>query len=201
MAFLLGFGPAERPSAPFYHLTAEMNSAYDNSPLRSELTRHSARPPEDGIYSVLILHVAADVISFAATFYKKSPLTHFVAAPFQTEPAALGFGLVFGAERKAMASIVLRCYNEKPRHLSWFFHWIPRRTAAIHPPAIEMLGGTEFHLRQGFACGKTLVTRRSARPPEGGIHSAAMPQKERHDLRRVFLFCFAAVGRFARVFL
>jgi len=27
VAFLLGFGPAERPSAPFYHLTAEMNSA------------------------------------------------------------------------------------------------------------------------------------------------------------------------------
>jgi len=29
-----------------------MNSAYDNSALRSELTRHSARPPVGGIYSV-----------------------------------------------------------------------------------------------------------------------------------------------------
>ena len=33
-------------------------------------------------------HVAADDISFAATFLQKSPLTHFVAAPFQTGPAA-----------------------------------------------------------------------------------------------------------------
>jgi len=29
-----------------------VNSAYGNSPLCSELTRHSARPPEGGIYSV-----------------------------------------------------------------------------------------------------------------------------------------------------
>ena len=29
-------------------ITVEMNSAYNNSPLRSELTRHSTRPPEGG---------------------------------------------------------------------------------------------------------------------------------------------------------
>jgi hypothetical protein len=29
-----------------------MNSAYDNSPLRSELTPHPRRPPEGGIYRV-----------------------------------------------------------------------------------------------------------------------------------------------------
>ena len=63
---------------------------------------------------------------------------------------------------------------KKPRHLSWFFHWVPRRIAALHPPVIEMLGGSEFRLRQGFACGKTLVTRHSARPPEGGIYSVLM---------------------------
>lgn len=40
-------------------------------------------------------HVAADVISFAATFYQKPPLTHFVATPFQIEPTSLGFDLVF----------------------------------------------------------------------------------------------------------
>ena len=40
-------------------------------------------------------HVAADGISFAATFLQKSPLIHSVAAPFQIEPAALGFDLVF----------------------------------------------------------------------------------------------------------
>ena len=43
VAFYLGFGPAERTSALFYHLTAEVNSVFGNSPLRSELTRHWAR--------------------------------------------------------------------------------------------------------------------------------------------------------------
>jgi len=37
--------------------------------------------------------------------------------------------------------------------------WVPRRMAALHSSLIEMLGGSEFRLRQGFACGKTLVTR------------------------------------------
>ena len=39
-------------------------------------------------------HVVADCISFATTFLQKSSLTHSVAPPLQTEPAALGFGLV-----------------------------------------------------------------------------------------------------------
>ena len=34
--------------------------------------------------------------------------------------------------------------------MSWFFHWVPRRTAALHPPVIEMLGRSESALRQGF---------------------------------------------------
>ena len=50
VVFLLGFGVTEHTSAPFYHLTAEMNSAYDNSPLCCELTRHLARRPEGRIY-------------------------------------------------------------------------------------------------------------------------------------------------------
>ena len=58
--------------------------------------------------------------------------------------------------------------------MSWFFHWVPRRTAALHPPVIEMLGRSESALRQGFACGKTLVTRHPARPPKGGIYSVVI---------------------------
>ena len=34
-------------------------------------------------------------------FFQKSPLTHFVAAPLQIEPAALGFDLVLGANPDA----------------------------------------------------------------------------------------------------
>ena len=37
-------------------------------------------------------------------FLQKSPLTHFVAAPLQIEPAALGFDLVLGAGLPAAAS-------------------------------------------------------------------------------------------------
>ncbi|MCF2596211.1 hypothetical protein [Pseudoflavonifractor phocaeensis] len=81
------------------------------------VTRHSAQPPEGGIYSVAMLQVVADFISFATTFYfKKSSLIHSVAPPFPIEPAAQplaalppygcsvplagaspGFGLILGA--------------------------------------------------------------------------------------------------------
>ena len=47
--------------------------------------------------------------------------------------------------------------------------WVSHRMAALRSSLIEMLGGSEFRLRQGFAYGKTLVTRHSARPPAGGI--------------------------------
>ena len=40
-------------------------------------------------------HVAADGISFAATFLQKSLLTHSVAAPFQTGPAVAGLRFGF----------------------------------------------------------------------------------------------------------
>ena len=58
--------------------------------------------------------------------------------------------------------------------MSCLSFWVPRRTASLHPSVIEMLGGSKFRLRQGFTCGKTLVTRHSAQPPEGGIYRAAM---------------------------
>ena len=54
-------------------------------------------------------HVAADGISFAATFLQKSPLIHSVAAPFQIEPAALGFDLVFFS--KGLSPIITRGPN------------------------------------------------------------------------------------------
>ena len=59
-----------------------------------------------GIYSVAMFHLAADDISFAATFFK-SPLTHFVAASLQIEPASLGFDLVLDESLKAVVSILL----------------------------------------------------------------------------------------------
>ena len=56
-----------------------------------------------------------------------------------------------------------------------------------------MLGASELPLRQGFACGKTLLRRKSAAPPCGapvlsGIYTLRTRQKERHAFQRVFLF-------------
>ena len=42
-------------------------------------------------------------------FFQKSPLTHFVAAPFQIEPAALGFDLVLGTNLKVVTSKLGAC--------------------------------------------------------------------------------------------
>ncbi len=51
-----------------------------------------------GIFFVNTTHVAADGISFAATFLQKSPLAHSVAAPLRIEPAAPGFDSVFSSQ-------------------------------------------------------------------------------------------------------
>ena len=56
------------------------------------------------------------------------------------------------------------------------------------PGEFEMLGGSEFRLRQGFACGKTLVRRKSADPPCGapvlsGIYSLRTRHKNNHTVR------------------
>ncbi len=48
LSLYFGLRPDESVLASFDHLTAEMNSAYDNSALRFELTRDSARPPDSG---------------------------------------------------------------------------------------------------------------------------------------------------------
>ncbi len=60
-------------------------------------------------------HVVADVISFAATFLQKSPLTHFAAAPLQTGPTALGSGLVLGVNLASAPSILFQPFNKKDR--------------------------------------------------------------------------------------
>ena len=58
-----------------------------------------------------------------------------------------------------------------------------------------MLGTSELPLRQGFACGKTLVRRKRAAPPCGapvlsGIYTLRTRQKETPADRLVFLFGF-----------
>ena len=49
--------------------------------------------------------------------------------------------------------------KRKTRHLSCLSFWVPQAVGPLHPPVIQMLGGSEFRLRRGFACGKTLVRR------------------------------------------
>ena len=52
-------------------------------------------PRDRGFKSRHSDHVVADFVSFATTFlFKKSSLIHYVAPPFQIEPAVLGFDLV-----------------------------------------------------------------------------------------------------------
>ena len=67
----------------------------------------------------------------------------------------------------------------------------------------DMLGGNEFRLRQGFACGKTLVTRHLARPsisrnpakvslahiPFLAVCGSACVYKARETSGRMPLFC------------
>ena len=58
-----------------------------------------------------------------------------------------------------MASIPYVQDKKEAPALQVFLFWIPG--------TFNMLGGSEFRLRQGFAWGKTLVRRKSAAPPCG----------------------------------
>ena len=51
-----------------------------------------------------------------------------------------------------------------------------------------MLGASELPLRQGFACGKTLVRRKSAAGPEGplGGFPVSSPKAKKIDFNRSF---------------
>ena len=50
---------------------------------------------------------------------------------------------------------------------SCLLFWVPAARGGLHPSVISMLGGNEFRLRQGFACGATLVRRKSAAAQKG----------------------------------
>jgi hypothetical protein len=80
--------------------------------------------------------------------------------------------------------------SKKERHLfsaDVFLFWVPPPKGRLHPPVIEMLGRStrkghaasvrrqsrqrlrsEFRLRRGFACGKTLVRRKCAAGQKAG---------------------------------
>ena len=53
VSLFLALRPARRALLPFYHFTAEANSAYGNSPLCSELTRDLPRAAPGGLFSSL----------------------------------------------------------------------------------------------------------------------------------------------------
>ena len=95
---------------------------------------------------------------------------HSSTAPLQTAPAALGCRLgppaaAHSSLRTAMKASVGSWTVPRVRI---FFLPAPRQTSLPGVPKwIQMLGRSEFALRQGFAFGKTLV-RRNAPPRRAG---------------------------------
>ena len=97
-------------------------------------------------------------------------LARSLASPLQTAPAALGCRLgppaaAHSSLRTAMKASVGSWTVPRVRI---FFLPAPRQTSLPGVPKwIQMLGRSEFALRQGFAFGKTLV-RRNAPPRRAG---------------------------------
>ena len=52
--------------------------------------------------------------------------------------------------------------------MSCLSFWVPQAVGPLPPPVIQMPGGSEFRLRRGFACGKTLVRRIGAAGQKAG---------------------------------
>ena len=46
--------------------------------------------------------------------------------------------------------------------------WAPAAEGGLRPSVIQMLGGSEFRLRRGFACGKAPVRRKCAAGQKAG---------------------------------
>ena len=104
-----------------------------------------------GFESLPLRHIAADDISFAATFLQKSPLTHFVAAPFQTGPAIAG--LRFGSAAVRRFFLVTRRYR----------FWIDGTVVGGSPDRPS--GRRRFCAVQAFSSlAKTLAQGRLCRP-------------------------------------
>ena len=102
-----------------------------------------------------MFHVGASFISLAPTFFKSQ--SAFILLLLLSKSNPLGWASVWF------------WHNLQPLHLFCSYHSkkcdLFRRVAfsfgfrsrwSLHPSVIEMLGRSEFALRQGFACGKTL---------------------------------------------
>ena len=74
---------------------------------------------------------------------------------------------------------------QKERHdqRSCLSFWVPAAKGGFHP-LVKMLGGNGFRLRRGFACGKTLVRRKSAAGRMAG--RAILPQRSRRSKIDIF---------------
>ena len=82
------------------------------------------------------------------------------------DPLSLGSGLgppLRGGFFLSQENIDFNRLFQKGRHGLWSClpFWVPAAEGGLHPSVIQMLGGSEFRLRRGFACGKTLVRRKS----------------------------------------
>ena len=62
--------------------------------------------------------------------------------------------------------------------------WVPPPKGRLHPVVIEMLGRSEFVLRQGFACGKTLIRRKGA---DGQMAGWVLLKKNRKQPKRIWI--------------
>ena len=105
------------------------------------------------------------------------------------DPLSLGSGLgppLRGGFVLSQENIDFNRLFQKGRHGLWSClpFWVPAAEGGLHPSVIQMLGGSEFRLRRGFACGKTLVRRKSAAGRMAG--RAILPQRSRRSKIDIF---------------
>ena len=95
-------------------------------------------------------------------FFQKSPLTHFVAAPFQIEPASLGFDLVLGANLKVVTSKLGACTTPEQSSLcSGIF------LQKCHQPPLLLPSNRDPLTRKGYAASVRRQSRQRLRWARG----------------------------------
>ena len=79
---------------------------------------------------------------------KKTPSARSLAPPLQLRPVSLGSQLVFVLQLRV--SFLSTLPKKKDTLKACLSFWASRAEGPLHPLVIQMLGGNEFRLRQGF---------------------------------------------------
>ena len=97
-------------------------------------------------------------------FFAKVTSHSFCRGSFPNRTHFVGLRFGIGCKSGSLGIYTVAMFQKGRHDVCRVFLFGFRRQRRLHPSVIEMLGANKLPLRRGFACGKTLVRRKSAAP-------------------------------------